>query len=101
VIVERNHIEVDAAAAAAVGGEGDGLVMRDNVIVGTARTGVLVGVGNSEAQLPWLVIGYDFSGFTARDVDVTVSSRARGSVVVCSGPTTVRDSGRDSVVACE
>jgi hypothetical protein len=101
VIVERNHIEVDAAAAAAVGGEGDGLIMRDNVIVGTARTGVQVGVGRSPAPVPWLVIGNDFSGFTARDVDVTVSSRARGAVVVCSGPTTFRDSGRGSVVACE
>jgi hypothetical protein len=101
VIVERNVLEIDAAALAAVAGEGHGLVMRDNVVLGTAGTAVQVGIGVAEVDVPWLVIGNDFGGFTARDVDVTVSSRARGAVVVCSGPTTVRDAGLDTVVACD
>ncbi len=101
VVVERNVIEVDAPSAAAVAGEGDAMVVRDNVIVGAARTGVQVGVGGSEAPMPWLVIGNDFSGFTARDVDVMVSNEAQGAVVVCSGATTVGDMGQGSVVACD
>jgi hypothetical protein len=101
VIVERNVIEIDAVAEAAVAGEAHGLVMRDNVVLGAAPTAVQVGIGGAEAGVPWLVIGNDFGGFTAGDVDVTVSSRARGAVVVCRGPTTVRDDGRGSVVACD
>jgi hypothetical protein len=101
VIVERNVIEVDAAAAAAISGDGEGLVVRDNVVVGSAPNGVVVAGGVSATPMPWVVIGNDFTGFTARLADVTIATRARGAVVVCGLPTSVRDLGTGSLVACD
>jgi hypothetical protein len=40
---------------------------------------------------PWLVIGSDFSGFAARDVDITVLPRCPGAVIACTIPAPVRD----------
>ena len=100
VWIERNLIELEDAAAA-IRGRGEGLVARDNTLVGSARTGIAVGGRPGSATRPRVVVGNDVSGLTVGDVDVTITGDAIGAVVVCVGPTTVRDGGRGSVVSCD
>jgi len=103
-IVIDNRFELDGSLAA-VAGDADGAVVRDNVVSGTAVSGIRVG-GKSPASFdsvakPWLVVGNDLSGLEPSGVSgvaIRVTHRSRNSVVVCGGPTSVRDAGTGTVL---
>jgi hypothetical protein len=98
VVIERNTFELDGGAAA-IGGNAEGVVARDNVIRGRAAYGIRVGTSVTQ---PWLVLGNDFSAFDAARQALLVTSSARGAVVVCGAGNTFRDDGRGTVaVGCE
>lgn len=102
--VSGNRFELDGSLAA-VHGDADGAVVRDNVVTGRAVSGIRVG-GNSPhsgggVARPWLVVGNDLSELEASyvgSVGILVTHRSRGGVVVCAGPTTVRDGGSTTVL---
>jgi hypothetical protein len=98
VVVERNTFELDGGAAA-VGGNAEGVVVRDNVVRGRAPHGVRVG---TSVARPWVVVGNQFGDFDAGQVALLVGSSARGTVVVCNEGTSLRDDGRGTVaVGCD
>jgi len=99
-LVARNTFEL--AGGAAVGGAGEGLVVRDNRITGRAEHGILVGGGPPGATASgWLVAGNDLSELAATRAPIAILSVARSAVVTCDVPTVVTDAGRDSLVACD
>ena len=99
-LVARNTFEL--AGGAAVGGAGEGLVVRDNRVTGRAGNGILVGGGPPGALASgWLVVGNDFSELVTTRAAIAILPVARGAVVVCDSPVMVDDLGRDSLVACD
>ena len=107
-IVIDNRFELDGSLAA-VAGDADGAIVRDNVVTGTAASGLRVG-GKSPFSFdgvarPWLVVGNDLSGLEPSGVTgvaLRVTHRSRHSVVVCGEPASVSDGGTATVLlGCE
>jgi hypothetical protein len=112
VLVERNDV-VLTDATAAVGGVGEGAVVRDNVVRGSAAAGLRIGpaplpdtaAGDApDAPVPatsWLLAGNDMSGLVAEFGAIWLTDVATGTVVVCAGETSVVDEGVGTVLACD
>lgn len=102
--VSGNRFELDGSLAA-VRGYADAAVVRDNVIAGTAVSGIRVG-GNSPhsggvVARPWLVVDNDvraLEGSSVGSVAILVTNDSRRGVVACALPTSVRDGGASTVV---
>ena len=106
--VSGNRFELEGSLAA-VHGLADAVVVRDNVITGTAVSGIRVG-GNSPSSggvvaRPWLVVDNDLSELGASyvgSVAILVTNNSRRGVVACAGPTSVRDGGSLTVlIGCD
>ncbi len=106
--VSGNRFELDGSLAA-VHGFADAVVVRDNVVTGTAASGIRVG-GNSPfsggvVARPWLVVDNDLSALEASyvgSVAILVTNNSRRGVVACAAPNSVRDGGSSTVlIGCD
>lgn len=107
-LVSGNRFELEGSLAA-VHGLADAAVVRDNVITGTAVSGIRVG-GNSPysggvVARPWLVVDNDVSAWEASyigSIAILVTNNSRRGVVACAGSTPVRDGGALTVlIGCD
>jgi hypothetical protein len=102
-----NVFELDGAVAG-IGGFAQGVVVRDNLMRGTASAGVRVGaLPEDDAEEPppaatgWMVAANDLSELEAELADIWLTEEAREAVVVCGGSVRVLDEGVGSRVICD
>jgi hypothetical protein len=99
-LVANNTFELTGGAA--VGGAGEGLIVRDNRITGRAEHGIVVGGGPAAAfATGWVVVGNDMSELVTSREPIAILPLARGTMVVCGSPTEVLDTGVGSILACD
>jgi hypothetical protein len=102
-----NVFELDGAVAG-IGGFAQGVVVRDNLMRGTASAGVRIGAlpeDDDEEPPPaatgWMVAANDLSALEAELADIWLTEEAREAVVVCGGSARVLDEGVGSRVICD
>lgn len=110
VLLSGNVFELDGALAG-VGGYAQGLVLRGNLLRGTADAGVRVGAlppeddeeddAASIAAEGWAIVGNDLTGLASALAGYVLTDAARGALVVCDGPASVWDEGEGSLTICD
>ena len=112
VLAEGNLLELEEATAA-VGGGATSVVVRGNVIRGSAAAGMRVGAAPHPetasgddpeappAALGWVLLDNDVSALRADVAPIWVTDGATGTIVACRAGTDVRDEGVATTLACD
>lgn len=103
-IVRENVFELTGGATGVLSKHTVGAVVHDNVMRGSARAAVAIGVTDEDAPPPpvsgWLIADNDLSGLEVEETQVMLGPGSRDSTVVCGGPGEVTDLGEGNRVAC-
>jgi hypothetical protein len=102
-----------ADAEAAIGGTAQGVVVRDNVLRGSAFAGLRVGPAprpetaagegpeDPGPSVGWWIGDNDATDFAATEATVWLTEFAERTVVVCGAAATLRDEGQGTFAACD
>lgn len=103
-IVRDNVFELQGDATGVVSRHTVGAIVHENVMRGSARAAVAIGVAEEDGPPPpvrgWLIASNDVSELDVSEAQVMLGPGSQDSTVVCAGPGEVTDLGERNRVAC-
>ena len=104
-IVRGNVFELRGDATGVLSQHTVGAIVHDNVMRGSARAAVAIGVTSDDEPAPpverWLVAANDLSGLTVSEAMVVLGPGSRDATVACTVTTAVQDEGTGNRVDCD
>ncbi|MDZ7708462.1 MAG: hypothetical protein U5J97_11335 [Trueperaceae bacterium] len=104
-IVRGNLFELSGDATGVLSQHTVGAIVHDNVMQGSARAAIAIGVTPDDEPAPpvarWLVAANDFAGLTASEAMIVLGPGSQDTTVVCTDAATVRDEGTGNRVVCD